>query len=153
MWTYVSLMLLSRSSEMYYSPLGLRFCFYIENLTLFFGCDENFHEKLTLRKARGFVCCSFFLLSLFVLFWLCVWEGKLEAKRKNIDARHNNRCRKGTDRVRTAHNVGGLWWWSRTLAVSFSVRRRSRAERGQCGFWYCVNLNNKNAFCATSMLS
>ena len=82
------LMLLIWSSVEYYSPFDLRFCFYIEKIRFL---DENFSWETHIEK-NLFVCFSF--LFCFVLI-VCLGRKtqRLKAKKKNISARHNNRCR------------------------------------------------------------
>lgn len=139
-------MFLIRSTEMYYSPLDLMFCFYIEKVSSaaeLAGWKHFSWETRTLRKTFCRVCFSF----LFSASIVCFSGGRKNSKASRsegseqqkvyIGARHNDRCRNEANIQKYNVWFGGeaeteRFCHQRSMGSYFGTVRS--AERGQCGF-------------------
>lgn len=115
-------MLLGRLSEVNYSPMDLKFCFYIEILSFsffFFASGMERRKNIFMRNSHWeklFVLLNFCFVSRVCVLAL----GRKSLAESFIGARLNNGCRNGSEVSR--RRVGAR----RTSAF---LRRR----RGQCG--------------------
>lgn len=111
-------MFLSRMSDMYYSPFDLRFRFYIKKSLFRLRWDENFHEKLTLRKTVSYA-------SQFLFCFVCMFgkENSAESQSEEKMLVQDIIIGVGTDKTTML-----VWWGSRTLKISRSLFRYGSYE-------------------------